>query len=219
LAQLFHRSTNALSRLSIFGVVIVAAALALGWGGIIRSSWATDQDVVQEQPLPFSHQHHVGGLGLDCRYCHTSVERSPFAGVPTTEVCMNCHRQVWAQSPTLEPLRASLRENRPIAWIRVNDVPDFVYFDHSIHVRQGVGCETCHGRIDLMPLTSKAETMRMEWCLDCHRNPGGFLRPREEVFKMAYRPAKPQVELGRELVAAYRVAPPSKLVDCSICHR
>jgi hypothetical protein len=218
-AQLFHRSTNTLSRLSIFGRLLVLAALAWSWGGIIRSSYATDEDVVREQPIPFSHQHHVGGLGLDCRYCHTSVEVSPFAGVPTTQICMNCHREVWAQSPMLEPVRASFRENRPIRWIRVNDVADFVYFDHGIHVHQGVGCETCHGRLDRMPLTSKAVSMQMEWCLDCHRNPSQFLRPREEVFKMGYRPSEPQSELGKRLVEAYRVAPPSKLVDCSVCHR
>jgi hypothetical protein len=218
-AQLFHRSTNALSRLSIFGTLFAVAMLALGWGGVIRSSYVTEDDVVREQPIPFSHQHHVGGLGLDCRYCHTSVERSPFAGVPPTQICMNCHKEVWSQSATLDPVRASFRENRPIEWIRVNDVADFVYFDHSIHIHQGVGCETCHGRVDRMPLTAKAESLSMEWCLNCHRNPGEFLRPREEVFTMGYRPAIAQAELGSRLVEAYRVAAPSKLIDCSVCHR
>jgi hypothetical protein len=119
----------------------------------------------------------------------------------------------------LEPVRASLRENRPILWTRVHDLPDFVYFDHGIHIHQGVGCETCHGRVDRMPLTWKAESMRMEWCLDCHRNPGNYLRPREEVFTMGWRPPVPQSELGRRLVSMYRVDPPSKLLNCSICHR
>jgi hypothetical protein len=219
MAQLFHRSTNALSRLTIFGTLLAVIVVAWGWAGTIRSPYVSEQNVVREQPVPFSHQHHVGGLGLDCRYCHTSVEVSSFAGVPPTQICMNCHRQVWSDSPMLEPVRASLRENRPILWTRVHDLPDFVYFDHGIHIHQGVGCETCHGRVDRMPLTWKAESMRMEWCLDCHRNPGNYLRPREEVFTMGWRPPVPQSELGRRLVSMYRVDPPSKLLNCSICHR
>ena len=219
MAQLFHRSTNALSRLTIFGTLLAVIVVAWGWAGTIRSPYVSEQNVVREQPVPFSHQHHVGGLGLDCRYCHTSVEVSSFAGVPPTQICMNCHRQVWSDSPMLEPVRASLRENRPILWTRVHDLPDFVYFDHGIHIHQGVGCETCHGRVDQMPLTWKAESMRMEWCLDCHRNPGNYLRPREEVFTMGWRPPVPQSELGRRLVSMYRVDPPLKLLNCSICHR
>jgi hypothetical protein len=219
MAQLFHRSTNALSRLTIFGTFLAVIVVAWGWAGTLRSPYVSEQNVVREQPVPFSHQHHVGGLGLDCRYCHTSVEVSSFAGVPPTQICMNCHRQVWSDSPMLEPVRASLRENRPILWTRVHDLPDFVYFDHGIHIHQGVGCETCHGRVDRMPLTWKAESMRMEWCLDCHRNPGNYLRPREEVFTMGWRPPVPQSELGRRLVSMYRVDPPSKLLNCSICHR
>lgn len=219
MAQLFHRSTNALSRLTIFGTLLAVIVVAWGWAGTLRSPYVSEQNVVREQPVPFSHQHHVGGLGLDCRYCHTSVEVSSFAGVPPTQICMNCHRQVWSDSPMLEPVRASLRENRPILWTRVHDLPDFVYFDHGIHIHQGVGCETCHGRVDRMPLTWKAESMRMEWCLDCHRNPGNYLRPREEVFTMGWRPPVPQSELGRRLVSMYRVDPPSKLLNCSICHR
>jgi hypothetical protein len=219
MAQLFHRSTNALSRLTIFGTLLAVIVVAWGWAGSLRSPYVSEQNVVREQPVPFSHQHHVGGLGLDCRYCHTSVEVSSFAGVPPTQICMNCHRQVWSDSPMLEPVRASLRENRPILWTRVHDLPDFVYFDHGIHIHQGVGCETCHGRVDRMPLTWKAESMRMEWCLDCHRNPGNYLRPREEVFTMGWRPPVPQSELGRRLVSMYRVDPPSKLLNCSICHR
>lgn len=219
MAQLFHRSTNALSRLTIFGTLVATVVVAWGWAGTIRSPYVSDQNVVREQPVPFSHQHHVGGLGLDCRYCHTSVEASPFAGVPPTQICMNCHRQVWSDSPTLEPVRASLRENRPILWTRVTNLPGFVYFDHGIHVHQGVGCETCHGRVDRMPLTWKAESMRMEWCLNCHRNPGNYLRPREEVFTMGWRPPLPQSELGSRLVRMYQVDPPSKLTNCSICHR
>jgi len=219
MAQLFHRSTNTLSRLTIFGGLFALAAVTWAWAGAIRGPYVNDKDVVREQPVPFSHQHHAGGLGLDCRYCHTSVEKSSFAGLPPTQVCMNCHRQVWSDSWMLEPVRASFRDRQPIAWTRVNNVPDFVYFDHGIHVHQGVGCETCHGRVDQMPLTWKAESLRMEWCLNCHRHPENYLRPREEVFTMSWRPPVPQLELGRRLVTEYKVDSPSKLTDCSICHR
>jgi hypothetical protein len=217
--QIFHRSTNAISRFTIFGSLIVIVAVTLAWGGIIRAPYVTEQDVVRDQPVPFSHEHHVAGLGIDCRYCHTGVEKSPFAGVPPTQVCMNCHKQVWADSATLEPVRASFRDNRPIVWTRVNNVADFVYFDHSIHVHKGVGCETCHGRVDRMPLMWKAESLRMEWCLNCHRSPEKYLRPREEVFTMGWQPPIPQRELGLQLVRNYKVDPPQKLTNCSICHR
>ncbi len=208
-----------MSRLTIFGSLVALGAVTWAWAGAIRGPYVNDQNVVREQPVQFSHQHHVGGLGLDCRYCHTSVEKSSFAGVPPTQVCMNCHRQVWSDSPALEPVRASFRDKIPLVWTRVNNVPDFVYFDHSIHVHQGVGCETCHGRVDEMPLTWKAESMHMEWCLNCHRHPENYLRPREEIFTMGWRPAIPQEQLGRQLVAEYKVDPPSKLTNCSLCHR
>ena len=183
------------SRSSAACAVIVAVTLA--WGGIIRAPYVTEQGVVRDQPFPSATNIMSAGLGIDCRYCHTSVEKSSFAGIPPTQVCMNCHKQVWADSPTLEPVRASFRDNRPIEWTRVNNVPDFVYFDHSIHLHKGVGCETCHGRVDRMPLTWKAESLRMEWCLNCHRSPENYLRPREEVFTMGWQPPIPQQELGR----------------------
>ena len=219
MAQIFHRSTNAVSRFTIFGGLALVVFVTLVWAGVISAPYFTEQDVVREQPVQFSHDHHVSGLGIDCRYCHTTVERTAFAGVPPTEICMNCHKQVWATSPTLEPVRASLRENHPILWIRVNNVPDFVYFDHSIHIHKGVGCETCHGRIDQMPLTYKAESLHMEWCLDCHRTPEKYLRPREEVFTMGWQPPIPQEQLGPELVERYGVDSSWKLTNCSICHR
>lgn len=217
--QIFHRSTNTISRVTIFGGVFLVMVVTLVGAGVIRASYVTDQDVVRDQPVPFSHQQHVSGLGIDCRYCHTSVEKISFAGVPPTQTCMNCHKQVWADSPMLEPVRASLRDNRPIEWVRVNNVPDFVYFDHSIHIYKGVGCETCHGRVDQMPLTRKAESLHMEWCLSCHRSPELYLRPREEVFTMGWQPPIPQAELGQKLMVSYRVDSPSKLTNCSICHR
>jgi hypothetical protein len=219
MAQIFHRSSNVVSRLTIVAGLVLIAAMLLAWAGIIRASYMTEQNVVREQPVPFSHNHHVAGIGIDCRYCHTTVEQTAVAGIPATEICMNCHKQVWADSPTLEPVRSSLRENRPIEWVRVNSVPDFVYFDHSIHVRKGVGCETCHGRVDQMPLMWKAESLHMEWCLDCHRNPENYLRPREEVFTMGWQPPTSQRELGRQLAQQYRVDPPLRLTNCSICHR
>ena len=219
MAQIFHRSTNAVSRFTIFGALGLVIFLLLVWGGLIRAAYVTQQDVVREQPVQFSHDHHVSGIGIDCRYCHTTVEQTAFAGIPPTEICMNCHKQVWATSPMLEPVRASLRENRPLSWVRVNNVPDFVYFDHSIHIRKGVGCETCHGRVDQMPLRYKAESLNMDWCLDCHRSPEKYLRPREEVFTMGWQPPIPQEQLGTQLKQEYGIDSHLKLTNCSICHR
>ena len=210
---------NLISRVTIFGTVLLIAVVTWAWAGVIRSPYVTEQDVVREQPVPFSHQHHVGGLGIDCRYCHISVEKSSFAGIPATQVCMNCHKQVWNDSPMLEPVRASLRDNRPLEWLRVNNTPDFVYFDHSIHIHKGVGCETCHGRLDRMPLTYKFASLHMEWCLDCHRAPEKYLRPREEVFTMGWQPPVEQLELGRRLLKEYNIDSSWKLTNCSICHR
>lgn len=214
--QIFHRSTNTFSKVTIFGAVFIVAAL--GWliYELERSSYFTEVGVAREQPVPFSHKHHVAGLGLDCRYCHTSVENSSFAGIPPTKTCMNCHAQVWSDSPTLEPVRASFRTDRSIEWIRVNDLADFVFFNHSIHVAKGVGCQTCHGQVDQMPLTWREKTLHMEWCLECHRQPEKFVRPREEVFNMNYKPPKDQLALGRELVAKYKIR---RLESCSACHR
>ena len=144
-------------------------------------------DVAREQPVPFSHKHHVGDDGIDCRYCHTSVETSSFAGLPPTETCMSCHSQIWANAELLEPVRASFRTGKSIAWTRVHDLPDFVYFNHSIHVNKGIGCSTCHGRVDQMPLTYKVNTLYMQWCVECHRNPAQYVRPRDQVFNIAYQ--------------------------------
>ena len=173
----------------------------------------------REQPVPFSHAHHVGGLGIDCRYCHTTVETSSFANIPPTKTCMNCHSQIWITSPTLEPVRASFRTNESIRWTRVNDLPDFVYFNHSIHVNKGVGCEICHGRVDRMPLTWQENSLQMEWCLNCHRNPEKYVRPREFVTTMGYEPAGDQEEIGRKLVAEYKIRDTRTLTSCSTCHR
>jgi len=216
MAQIFHRSTNTLSRVSIYGSVFILAALSYALYGVSKSSYVTDVNVARPQPVPFSHKHHVGELGLDCRYCHTSVEQSSFAGLPPTATCMTCHSQIWVNSPMLEPVRASYRDDQSLAWTRVNALPDFVYFNHSIHVNKGIGCTTCHGPIAQMPLTWAANTLQMSWCLDCHRQPENYVRLRESVFDPNYQPPADQLALGRRLVKEYKI---QSLTTCSTCHR
>jgi hypothetical protein len=218
MAQIFRPSTNSLARATILGALLFIVGSLWLLAEINRSSYVTNADVYRDQPVPFSHEHHVSGLGLDCRYCHTSVEESPFAGMPPTETCMTCHSQIWTNAPMLEPVRESYRTGRAIRWTRVHDLPDFVYFNHSIHVAKGVGCQSCHGRVDRMPLMYQASTLQMEWCLECHRNPEKNLRPRDQVFNMSYRPAGDQLEIGSRLVREYKVNV-GQLTDCSICHR
>ena len=214
--QIFHRSTNTYSKVSIFGAVFFLGFLLWLFGAWSRSSWATQAGVARGQPVPFSHAHHVGDEGIDCRYCHTSVETSGFAGIPPTKTCMNCHSQIWNTAPTLEPVRESFRTDRSIPWTRVHDLPDFAYFNHSIHINKGVGCETCHGRVDKMPLTWQKASLQMEWCLDCHRHPEQYVRPREAVYQMGYEPPIDQLDLGRRLVKEYKI---QSLTSCSTCHR
>ena len=214
--QIFHRSANTLSKVSLAGILLLVGGL-IGLAMLLgRSSYVTRAQEYVEQPVQFSHLHHVLDDGIDCRYCHTSVETSSFAGIPPTKTCMNCHSQIWQSAAILEPVRASFREDKPMTWIRVHDLPDFVYFNHSIHVKKGMGCETCHGRVDQMPLTKQQNSLQMEWCLNCHRNPQDFVRPREEVFTMGYQPREDQATLGPKLVAAYNIKPST---DCSTCHR
>lgn len=216
MAQIFPRSANSLANVSIAGVVVLLGALVTGAYTLDRGHFATDVGIAPDQPVPFSHKHHVLDDGIDCRYCHTSVETAAFAGIPSTETCMSCHSQIWSNAAMLEPVRESFRTGQSLAWRRVHDLPDFVFFNHSIHVNKGIGCASCHGRIDLMPLTYKVNTLYMNWCLDCHREPEKFVRPREEVFNMAYEPPANQMELGRKLVAEYKI---QKLTDCWTCHR
>jgi hypothetical protein len=214
--QIFHRSANTVSKLSLAGVLLLVGGL-IGLAMILgRSSYVTRAQEFVEQPVQFSHRHHVLDDGIDCRYCHTSVETSSFAGIPPTKTCMNCHSQIWSQAPILEPVRASFREDRPMRWIRVHDLPDFVYFNHSVHVKKGMGCESCHGRIDEMPLTLQQNSLQMQWCLACHRNPENFVRPRTEVFTMGYRPPVPQSVIGPQLVKEYGI---QASTSCSTCHR
>ena len=219
MAQIFHRATNPLSKASIFGGVFIIAAIIYVFDLLYKGPYVNEVSVIREQPVPFSHKHHVKELGLDCRYCHTSVETSAFAGIPPTHTCMSCHSQIWASSPMLEPVRASLALNKPLVWTRVHDLPDFVYFHHAIHVQKGVGCVSCHGRVDKMPLTWKEEPMTMSWCLDCHRHPERQLRDKSEVFLMDLAlSASQQMEKGRELVKKNHVEV-DRLTNCSVCHR
>lgn len=216
MAQIFHPSTNSISRVTIFGAVFFIAGFFGLLGIFVRSPYVTSKNIVREQPVPFSHKHHVTDDGIDCRYCHTSVETSAFAGIPSTAICMNCHSQLYTDSPVLAPVRASFQSGQPIPWVRVHNLPDYVYFDHSIHVSKGVGCSTCHGQVDQMPLTWQTQTLYMEWCLQCHRNPAQYVRPREEVFNMAWQPPANQAALGAELVKQYHI---ESKTSCSTCHR
>jgi Cytochrome c7 and related cytochrome c len=219
MSQIFKRSANATVHMTLAGVLGLVVTLGLVVMTLMRSSWVTKQNEFVEQPIQFSHAHHVGGVGLDCRYCHTSVEKSSFAGIPPTKTCMNCHSQLWTNAPILEPVRASFRDNKNLTWNRVNDLPDFVYFNHQIHVRQGVGCATCHGQVDKMPLMLQAKPLLMEWCLDCHRAPEKYLRPRDQVFNMAYEVPADQLELGLRLKQEYKVSDITHMTSCSVCHR
>src|SRR5712671_7209227 len=212
--QIFPRSSNNIARASLVIVAVVVAGLGWGLWELERTPYVTNAGVRRPQPVPFSHQHHVTGLGIDCRYCHTSVEQSSFAGIPPTKTCMNCHSQIWTNAAMLEPVRASFATGKPIVWSRVHRLPDFVHFNHSIHVSKGIGCASCHGRIDLMPLTYQASPLTMEWCLTCHRAPEKFVRPRSQVFNMAYI-TNDQESIGPRLVQEYNI---QKLTSCSTCH-
>jgi hypothetical protein len=217
MAQLFHQSANSVAKITIVAVVLTIGGIVWAAYAINAGSFITDVSVARDQKVPFSHKHHVTDDGIDCRYCHTSVETSNFAGIPPTETCMSCHSQIWTNAEMLEPVRESYRTGKSLQWTRVHDLPDFVYFNHSIHVNKGIGCSTCHGRVDQMPLVYKVNTLYMQWCVECHRNPERNVRPRAEVFNMAYEtPAPNQDQLGPKLVADYKI---QRLTDCVTCHR
>jgi hypothetical protein len=230
--QIFHRSANVISRASIYAGIFTLAAVLWACIQLQRSPYVTYAGIARPQPAPFSHQHHVAALGIDCRYCHTSVETSNFAGIPPTKTCMNCHSQIWTSAPMLEPVRESFRSGKSLVWNRVNDLPDFVYFDHSIHINKGVGCNTCHGPVDRMPLMFNYASLQMEWCIECHRAPEKNLRPREQVFNMRYqqptqdlpvvddgKPYADQLSLGKHLVEKYHLRSVMDITSCSTCHR
>lgn len=239
MAQIFPSSANTIARFSLV-LAISAPVILIGVSSAVtRSSMNTKVGVAPDQPVPFSHQHHALELGLDCRYCHTSVEKSSFAGVPPTETCMTCHSQIWTNSPLLQPVRDSYKSGQPLRWARVNRLPDFVYFNHSIHVNRGINCNTCHGAVQKMHLTSKGQPFFMSWCLDCHRAPERFVRRREEEFApyqkaqrgapltaeeraildgSTYNRTPAELEAGRQLVKEYGVKT-QQLSDCWTCHR
>jgi hypothetical protein len=217
-SQIFHRSTNTLSKVSILSAVFVAAALLVIFMIVDRAGYTTRKGVTMTQPVPFSHEHHVEGLGIDCRYCHTSVEVSATAGIPPTATCYNCHKLIWKDSPMLEPVRSSYRTGDPIHWTKIHDLPDFAYFDHSIHVAKGVGCAECHGRVDKMALMRSEHALQMRWCLECHRNPEAHLRPKEEIFNMKWRSGE-QATAGAELAKEYHLRGEADLTSCNTCHR
>jgi len=216
--QVFHRSSNTLARLSIVtGAALLVSSVLIG-SNLSRSPYVTKVGAPVDQPVPFSHKHHVKELGIDCRYCHSTVETSAVASVPPTHTCMSCHSQVWTNSPLLEPIRQSYLNGTPVKWNKVYDLPDFVYFNHSIHVQKGIGCDTCHGPVHEMNITYKAQPLSMAWCLDCHRQPEKYIRPKEEVYNYEYKQPKNQLELGEKLVKEYGIRK-EQITDCAICHR
>lgn len=215
MAQIFHPSMNTIARVTIFGAVfLIAGAIALGTL-IVRSPYTTEAGVIRSQPVPFSHQHHVGDVGIDCRYCHRTVEKQAFAGMPSTAVCLDCHSQLWADSEMLAPVRESQRTGRPLKWTRVHNLPDYAYFHHGVHVSKGIACQSCHGPVDRMPLMWRAETLHMQWCLDCHRRPEEYVRPRENVFDLDWQPTADTFSAD-DLVDAHGI---TSKTNCSICHR
>ncbi len=219
MAQIFHRSTNFISRFTVFFAVFL---IGLGFAGVLevaRSSYMTRQNIAREQPVQFSHKHHVADDGIDCRYCHTSVESSAVAGIPPTRTCMNCHSVLFNTVGYLEPIRESYRTDQSIPWVKVHRLADFVYFNHSIHINKGVGCSSCHGQVNQMPLVFQANTLLMRWCLDCHRNPEQFLRPRDQVFNMDWKAPANQAEIGGKLAVQYNIPTVTQLTSCSTCHR
>jgi hypothetical protein len=217
-SQIFHPSMNVISKLSIVAVALGVPVLGVA-AYFTNMSYSTQVDVPHEQPVEFSHKHHVGDDGIDCRYCHTTVDKAATAGMPSTHTCMTCHSQIWNDSPELRPVLESYRTGNPIQWRRVHDLPDFTYFDHSIHVKKGVGCTECHGRVDEMPLVLKEKDLTMGWCLDCHRNTEKVLRPRDLVYDMNWKRPPNQAEVGKQLQDEYHVLNEFQLTNCSTCHR
>jgi len=219
MGQIFPRNANRLAWLSVFAGLLLVAELVLILAVYFRSNYFRQINVAIEQPVAFSHQLHNGVLGIDCRYCHVSVNQSYFANIPATETCMTCHSQIKTFSPKIAPIIESYATGKPIEWNKVHRVPDFVYFNHAIHVNKGVGCSTCHGQVNEMPVVWQQQAMFMGWCLNCHRNPEQYVRPRDEVYNMEYVAPANQAALGRQLVAEYGIMPADQLTNCWVCHR
>jgi hypothetical protein len=212
--QIFSYRITLILKLAILGILLAIFTWTVTWRKVVAPMQTIGKPI--EQVVPFSHKHHVQDDGIDCRYCHTSVEKSSFAGLPPTATCMTCHSQIFTDAPPLAPVIESYREGKPLHWKRIYKLPDFVFFNHSIHIHKGIGCVSCHGRVDQMPLTWRAEPMTMQWCLNCHRAPERFVRPREHVFDMEWKPKEKQSVLGERLVKEYHI---QSKTDCSTCHR
>jgi hypothetical protein len=219
MAQFFNKSANNIARISIVAAVVLAGVAGLAYTIVARSSYMTGRYVEKQQPIQFSHKHHVGDDGIDCRYCHQTVETTASAGMPSTQTCMNCHSQLFADQPYLEPVRASFRDNKPMEWERVHDLPEFTYFNHSIHIAKGVGCSTCHGQIDNMPAVFQENTLQMEWCIACHRAPEQFIRPKSEIFNMQWQDGDIDTADREKLKVDYRIRSKEMMTSCSTCHR
>jgi hypothetical protein len=230
--QVFPKYTNLVSRAALLSLPLIFGSTAVSLAAFYRSDYTTGAREVVEQPVPFSHKHHVSQLGIDCRYCHTAVEKSASAGLPPTKTCMNCHQQMWVGAELLKPVRDSYAANVPIEWTKVHNVPHYTYFNHSIHVNKGVGCQSCHGEIDQMNLVHQSKTLLMEWCLNCHRHPEDYLRPKSEVYNIAWTPDKgsvdvdgkviepgTQAKVGNDLKEKYQIRGEQVITNCSICHR
>jgi hypothetical protein len=215
-AQIFSRRFGTLAKFTLLGALAAVIGMVALWRMLTDEPY--DQHEAVEQPVPFSHKHHVGDVGLDCRYCHAAVETSATAGIPPISTCMTCHSQLFTDQAVLRPVIQSWQSGMPFHWQRVHALPQFAYFNHSIHVAKGVGCVTCHGRLDEMPLTERESSLSMKWCLDCHRAPAKNLRPAQEIFSMTWQPSGDAQALGRQLLAHYKINT-ARLTDCSVCHR
>jgi len=214
MAQIFDRSSNSLARMSLVLTGLIVIALGVTLTELQRSPWVTRQGQRPDQPVPFSHKHHVQGLGLQCQYCHVSVEKSSYAGIPPTKTCMNCHAQIWTNASLLEPVRKSWATGESLVWTKVHDLPDYVYFNHSIHVNKGLGCASCHGRVDQMPLMYEQNTLQMEWCLNCHRDPAKNLRPVSQVYNMAWEGPSKEKPVWCAVNGEQPGTPTAQTVDC-----
>lgn len=220
MTQLFSKANDSLLRLVLAGGLVLICATIGSMLVLARSPYMTNQGSYVAQPVPFSHEHHVGDIGIDCRFCHQSVETSAVAGVPSASVCIKCHNQLWSQADMLEPIRASFHEEKPLRWNRVHDLPDYVYFNHSIHLSKGVGCFSCHGRVDEMPLMRQEHSLEMKWCLECHRSPTKHLRPQQFLFEP--RPLNeliPEDEIHQVQLDVANAGHVISRVDCYTCHR
>jgi len=218
MAQIFDRSANFLARFSLLGIVILGGLGLTGVLVVARSPYITNQHITREQPVQFSHKHHVGDDGIDCRYCHTGVENSAYAGVPPTKTCMNCHSVLYNNVGYLEIIRESYRTEQSIQWTKVHRLADYVYFNHSIHVNKGIGCSSCHGPVNEMALINQDSPLNMQWCLECHRNPEQNLRPKEQIYNMNWKAPEDQAEVGKKLAVEYKLRTTLELTSCSTCH-